>query len=638
MKLKKNYINTLLLVFLTFSFWSQSYRMETIKETLEKQTTNHPNLNEKLNLKVDDISVVDFLRGIGKQHQLNLTIQDDIQGDITTSYFDAKIKDVLINICQEYKLDLEFIGSVIYVKKYIEPKQTIVVEKKVPSVNYNSANTFLTVNLQKDTLFDVVKEIAKKSGANVICEKTLNNEVISGFIQNRPLPGALQKLADINQLDLEIVDSFYIFRKPIIEVNNNRPANSTNNSTRARNNNQRNTNSQIQVNNGIISIQGEDILLADIISEVMDKLGENYIFYDRPTEKTSIFVDNLNQDQFLEVVLKGTKYSHTKTDDIYLIGEHKAESMTKTKLIQLKYRTIEAALDLIPPSLTKDIHIKEYPSLNGYIVNATDLKINQLEQALEEIDKVTPMVTIEVMIIESTKGNTLSGGVSAGLGSSPNTTVSTGTITPGANINLSTNAINDLINSINGFGSINLGNVGPNFYLNVEALEANQNIKIESVPKLSTLNSEQATLTIGATEYYVQQNTQLVNAGAGNQNLLQTVQYKPVNADLTITITPFVSSDEQVTMNIDVSQSDFTARIADDAPPGSVTRSFKSIIRVKNEDMILLGGLEQKSRNNSGTGLPWLARIPVIKWFFGKRIKERKKTRLSILIKPTISY
>jgi type IV pilus assembly protein PilQ len=67
-----------------------------------------------------------------------------------------------------------------------------------------------------------------------------------------------------------------------------------------------------------------------------------------------------------------------------------------------------------------------------------------------------------------------------------------------------------------------------------------------------------------------------------------------------VVIRPIVSGNDQITLDIEVNQSDFTSRISEFAPPGSVSRSFKSVISVRNNDMILLGGLEEKRvRENS---------------------------------------
>jgi type IV pilus assembly protein PilQ len=61
-------------------------------------------------------------------------------------------------------------------------------------------------------------------------------------------------------------------------------------------------------------------------------------------------------------------------------------------------------------------------------------------------------------------------------------------------------------------------------------------------------------------------------------------------------------------------------------------------VRVKNGEMIMLGGLEENSNSNSGKGLPLISRIPVLKWIFGNRTKSKTENKLTIFIKPTIIY
>ena len=98
------------------------------------------------------------------------------------------------------------------------------------------------------------------------------------------------------------------------------------------------------------------------------------------------------------------------------------------------------------------------------------------------------------------------------------------------------------------------------------------------------------------------------------------------------------SGDDQITLEIKVEQSGFKKNRVPDAPPGSENKSFNSLIRVKNEEMVLLGGLEEKSSSNTGSGLPLLARIPVIKWFFSSREKDKSDSKLNIFIKPTVLF
>ena len=94
----------------------------------------------------------------------------------------------------------------------------------------------------------------------------------------------------------------------------------------------------------------------------------------------------------------------------------------------------------------------------------------------------------------------------------------------------------------------------------------------------------------------------------------------------------------QEPLKLRVEKNSFLGRAGENAPPGKATQSFDSEIRVKNNEMTLLGGLDELTRENSGTGVPFLSRIPIIKWFFSGRAKSKSKSKLHILIKPTVTY
>jgi type IV pilus assembly protein PilQ len=143
-------------------------------------------------------------------------------------------------------------------------------------------------------------------------------------------------------------------------------------------------------------------------------------------------------------------------------------------------------------------------------------------------------------------------------------------------------------------------------------------------------------LKIGSTEYYAE--TTNTTVGSLDPSIVSAQIWKSINADLSVSIKPTVSSSEFVTLELDVQQADFDPNSIPGQPRGTTSRSFQSTIRVKNGDMILLGGLEGKSSGKAGSGIPLLSRIPVLKWFFGKRSMSKSKTQLKIFVKPTIIY
>lgn len=239
------------------------------------------------------------------------------------------------------------------------------------------------------------------------------------------------------------------------------------------------------------------------------------------------------------------------------------------------------------------------------------------------------------MILEITKSATIETGINWGIGDEPTTTK--GNIFPSTDLTIGAKDINKFISNNNGFGSLNLGKVLPNFYMNIKAMESNGDVKVRSTPKLSTLNGHRSSLSIGETTYYVVTNQNYY--GSQIPQASEIKNYQPIDAQLAIDLKPMVSGDGQITMEINVIQSSFNGeRIDEDAPPGINSREFTSIVRVKDQELVILGGLEEKVKNDSGSGVPLLARIPVLKWLFSQRKREDTTKKLVILIKPTVFY
>lgn len=292
-------------------------------------------------------------------------------------------------------------------------------------------------------------------------------------------------------------------------------------------------------------------------------------------------------------------------------------------------------LDLIPPDILTELSIKTDTELNSFIVSGPNQNVLRFQEFIKQIDKPVPMVLVEVLILEIGNNNTLDAGVEWGLGDSPATT--SGSIFPTTSLTLGAQTINKIIGRIDGSSFFNVGTVMPNFFATVRASESNGNFKIKSSPRIATLNGHRAYFSNGETSYYAQRSSNFI----GNQTpgLSESVVYLPIDAELSLDVKPFVAADGGITMDIKVVQSSFNGeRIAEDAPPGLNSREFTSIVNAQSNDIIVLGGLEGKSVSNNGSGVPFLARIPIIKWLFSKRVRTASKSKLVVLIKPTVIY
>lgn len=606
-----------------------------IKIKLEKLSEKEPGLNELVQVNVSQISLYDFVTTLSVEHKLNVSVDESLNQSVINNFYNVKVKDVFFFLITKYDLEVQFLDKIIVLsrKKKVEKKKN---ERKI-GVSYNHQNKLLSLNLSRDTLFQVAKEITNHTQKNIIVSPKVKNNVITSYVLNKPINLALSMMSKSNGLRVREDEKGYYFidLKPKEEVGQKKKEELIRGNKILR----RNDNLYVKLNNdGSIDVSADEVPVIDVLYNVALKSNQDYFLYSKLDKnlKTSFSVKGGNFKEVIEHLLKGTRYTFKKEADYFLIGEKNTEGLRMTELIKMKNRAIENVQKSIPSRITSELEIKEFKELNGIVVTGHFSAIQELKSFLKQIDKNVPVIQIEVIIFQYEKSHEVQTGIKAGFDSQQNSSLKNAF--PTTDVKLNSNNLNKLIDAFNGLGVVNLGKVPQNFYLGLKALENNAIIKLESTPKIATLNGHEANFKIGATDYYFEQTNRLITGGVGNNDVLQSGQWRPTEANLSLKIKPFVSEDENVTLNIVVEKSAFTGRVGETAPPSKTTQQFESLIRVKNGEMILLGGLDEAEKKNSGTGTPFLSRVPIIKWFFSGRNKKKKKTKLHMFIKPTVYY
>lgn len=615
-------------------------RFEVLEKRLRKLSRKEiSGLNEVVDFSVSGVSIQEFLRGLAESNNLNISVDPMLSIRVVNNFNNERVINILLFLCKEYDLDIRFVGSIMSFYKHTTVPVVVVPPRKEIAVMYNSYNDGLSLDLQNDSLTRVARKITQLSKKNIVLAHGLEGHLVSAYLENMPFETALDKMAYANRLKMvKTSDNFYVLKPSSDHLN---------------------AGQQNQANNGYgnvgmhpapsvgrfdfdiqndtagqkITIDALNTPVSDLIKSISQEAKVNYFMFSEPKGNTTAKVSSLSYQETLNFLLQGTEHTFKQENGIYLIGERSLEGLRNTKVLQLQNRSAEIIIENIPAELKKGVDVKYFKELNSLILSGSSPRIQEIEAFVKQVDKVVPVIHIEVILVNVSKSHTVKTGISAGLDSTAKRTG--GSIFPGFNFTFNSASINSLLGQLQTSNIFNLGRVTPNFYVNLSALEENGDVNIQSTPKLSTLNGHEASLKIGSKIYYslTTQNT----LGTLTPSVISTVQYNQVEANLTIKIVPTVSGDEQVTLEIDVDNTDFTTT-TEPGPPPTTTAAFKSLIRIKNEEMIVLGGLERFMKSDKGSGVPLLSRIPVIKWLFSNRTKTRSKTKQLVFIRPTIIY
>ena len=604
---------------------SETERITQVRARLDTLILRDTTYLSEVDLSVGQVSLSELLRSVAQVGGVNLSVQDGANLLVSCNFSRARIADLILFLCEQYGLDIRVVGNIVSIFPYQAP----IAPPPVPLIVYNRADSTLSYDLIAVPLREVARRLTDSSGVNLIVPQTLYDRPISGYVSSMPFSEALSVLAEINKLEVAPVkgSGAWMFAEPI-PVGGGQPS-TVQNYVRRR----QFAPAQLAIDSvGRITAMIDRGNIYDIILDVCEQLKLDYFFITPVNAQTCIYLKNTDVKTLFDLLLTGTAYTYYEEGGVYMFGEAKREGIFSTRIIPMRYRTVDKLIDVIPENLKKGVQIAAFGDLNSMIASGDQRHVARVEQFLHEIDKTVPLITIEVMIVDASKDVILEAGLGLGVGTSP--TQTSGTLSPGIDMTLGSGAVNNLVDKVNGLGIIRLGKVTPNFYASLKAMEENGTIELRSTPKLSTLNGHEAVLSSGEMQYYKETN----NTYMGTQNPVQSTSYvwKSVEANMTLSITPYVSEDGHITMTIDLSQSEFTDRTEKEAPPGTTTRSFRSMVRVRNEEMVLLGGIDRQSHEKSSQGLPFIARIPVLKWIFGMHKNNKQERRLNVFIKPTV--
>lgn len=610
-------------------------RMQRIEKSLQvlAQTTV-PGLNETANLSVSKAPIQDFMRGLAATHDLNVSVDPLLNEQITNNFTNVRVLNLLLFLVREHQLDVRVMGSILSISKYTPPvpAKPAAPAKKI-RINYDAVTNTLTSDLANDSLASFAKQVTQLTKQNIILAPGLGNRLVNGYVEALPLPEALEKIAFANNLRL-IRSSERAF---LLQPTEEQVQMAGNSGQRSRPGGNTNLYIDVQQQVGglhLVTVDAANMPLTDILNEVAARSGINYVLFSNLQGNTTLSVKKIPFNDFLSFLLQGTSHTYRISDGIYMVGDRSLEGFRSTKVVKMQFRPVEKLDETIPAELKKGVEIKLFKELNSVILSGGAPQIEEISEFLKAIDQPVVNVLIEVMVVELRKGHNVSTGISAFL--SDSTVTTKGQVLGGVDMTIGSQSLNNFLAKLDSKGLVNLGRVTPNFYVTLKALEQNNFLNLRSTPQLATLNGHEANLKIGQSVYYLEQTQNVVGGVTPITTISQ--QFKEVSANLNIKINPMVSGDEHITLNIKAEFSDFVAPTIQGAPPGNATREFNSMIRVKNQEMIVLGGLEEVSKSNTGSGVPLLSRIPVIKYLFSSRTNTKNTNRLLVFIKPSLLY
>lgn len=574
-----------------------------------------PQLNNEVDVSFSNIAIKELIRTLGNTTGVNITIDPTVAYSVNSNFNKVRAADVIEYLCSRFNLDLIIHGTIIHL-------QPIVIKEEVLSIEMIN-DSLLNYEAHKIKVNDFFKEFTNKTGTNFILSPEVGSVFINSYGRNIGITEALVQLSGENKLEIKRKSDRLFSVSPAL----NKAGGEMIDDSKVK----KNKKFTLTLQEELITAQIEDTPVFDILEELSRQSGYSICLLSTVEGKANIRTSLVTLSDFMNNLLFGTENTYRISDHTIFIGSRKLQGIKSCEIIKLNNRSVDSLLIVLPQQIKQDLSIKEFPEQNSFIVWGDADIISNFKKNIEQIDVVVPVILIDVIIVDAGKNFEIQTGLEAGIKDAP--TATKGTINPGLDYTMGAESVNNMLSRI---GITNLGKVTPNFYVKLKAMESDGILEIRSTPQLSTMNGHSAKMSIGQTEYYKEEMSNIY--GSQNPQLQTQTMFKPVEAKLAVSIKPFVTGNGQVSLTIDVEQSQFTARIDEFAPPGLESRKFSSMIRVRNQEMILLGGLEENMNSSTRNGWPFLSKVPLLNWIFTSKDDKNNKSHLNIFIKPTVIY
>ncbi len=282
--------------------------------------------------------------------------------------------------------------------------------------------------------------------------------------------------------------------------------------------------------------------------------------------------------------------------------------------------------------------IEDYRT-NSLIVTDSPAKMEVIKKVIASLDVPSTQVLLEVEMLDVSKNAVDALGFD--FGSTPLTAIITGAT---AATGFPYGSIAKLFNK--GLGNLSINPTGSEYDIKLDFLRTQVDTKFLARPKILTLNNETAEVRI-ATNESIGVITTTSSAGGSSGEI--TSEAERTETGVILRVTPQIDLESgQITMFVypkvaeAVTGNTFTSAGQDYTFRDPEERSTKSVVRIKDGETVVLGGLIRDEVTANTSKLPFLGDIPVLGMFFRHKggtassPEKNKQRELLIFITPRI--
>ena len=383
----------------------------------------------------------------------------------------------------------------------------------------------------------------------------------------------------------------------------------------------------------MITLDADDISLTSVLQILAEKSGMNIVTSPEvQAQRISIHLRNVPIDDALNLVVRAAGLGYERLGNSILVGDPeklKEATGVVSNVIALQYAHPEDVKQLLT-DLTPNVRSQVDTLGSNIVITATPSIMEQVREIVAELDVAPPQVQLKARVIEVASGDLHEIGVDyQRLLEGAQTIITEGTPLPSGNNEAPVNMPYVSLGRLN-FTS----RQAEAFEVALDLMLSEERGRLLADSELTTLSNRSAKIHVGdvvrvVVTSIVTERQAGVATGVG--------QLEEIETGITLVITPRVSDDGYITVDVEPSVSQIVAfRGIEKDIPQTRERTARTSIRVKDGDVIYIGGLQSHITQDTVVKVPLLGDLPLLGKLFRHYSSTDERTELIIEIVPNI--
>jgi len=383
----------------------------------------------------------------------------------------------------------------------------------------------------------------------------------------------------------------------------------------------------IRVTTSGVTVHAVNVYAHRLFARLAAKAGLQLVVDDAiKHRKVTVHLSDKTPLEVLDHIVSAYGFSCGCVNGVYMVSEgipRKPSSymLSDIRSIPTQYVQASNAKSLLPVFLQD--HVKVNYEQNAVVLSAPTDVLEKFEADIRQFDIPAAQIMIEIMVVEFTDWYEAQRDLgirwqSAGRG----TEWGTLSLPPG-DANLPERGLGDLV--LRGIGDL------PNeFRAKLIALEGQRRAKVRAAPRIATVSGRYASFFVGIQRYLRQPidmpGDEFGGGGGGNY----------IAAGVRLGISPWTGDGQEIICEVHPEVSTLSALDPVTGLPEKITRTADTMVRVRDGQTIVLGGLRQDEQRRIRSKVPILGDLPLVGALFRSSRTFLAKTDLVIFVTPRV--